>query len=901
MKMTLKKPRTVAPGTSDRFGLQECLSVAGLMSVRGLLPALLVLVCGFSQARAQSLGDVARAAREKRAKVVQEMPVRSWTNDDIPKAPTSGGPTVATGISTGKADAPSPKPESSAIPPEAPIPPADLDANPKAQPGDKPQEASKDLPEASAENPPQVAEERPIPRETPPISEPVPQIPAQSESAIKTEAAATEPDSTPLAEFGNVQAEDSSANAPGQEKLVAGVSQPTAEAADAAPAEPVPAEKAATVAAVHPAAEPPRVAPSGNAPWIWQGSDQDPVHIPPAHPQRVSFDPQRAMIATETGFGLRVNGNANLGYASQTQNAAPSYNDFNGGVSLNTTGFIYSPRLVNFTLWGSYDRRDTGFGDRDSAGNGFNYGGTVSLLQATPVPFSVSLMRATDRSGGSLSMPFSFDGRSMEVNGLVQRLPVKISYHLGTGSNGTVTADGHDFAYRYKNASIALSRKWAGFDIHVTDDYLLSRSNQTFFDTSGGSSPLDLTNTGQTNNNLRWNVDRTLGAKVTMYAGGILSKYRFEGINSQTTDANLSSIAAGLRWTITPNLDAVFSGTVSRNAVNILQLLSQGTGAPFPNPLPGVTALDTTNRVLGSTLSYRPSGHWRFGATGNYNAVTLPPALSVPTSTGIPGLTNRILSGEGSAAYERRLGKFDYTGVFSGGLQSYSYASGDSGLARIYNVSNSVARGDERTLRYGVRFTVDRTDNPVFFSLLNTRDRLLDIDFTRQERSVRLVARIGYSQREIDYAGSAQRLHGLNFLFSASLSNLSVTASHYASDMNQQFFNLINPLGNGTGITPLPPGLLNPLVFSSTSSDSVSASWRIRPKLQLESRYSRFGFTVTGNNEQNQETWFDNSVQYHLGRFDIIGGFIHATGNTATWERRTNRFYIRTRFPFQIW
>ena len=48
---------------------------------------------------AQSLGDVARASREKRMKVMQQKSVRIWTNDNVPKAPPSSGPTAAAGMS----------------------------------------------------------------------------------------------------------------------------------------------------------------------------------------------------------------------------------------------------------------------------------------------------------------------------------------------------------------------------------------------------------------------------------------------------------------------------------------------------------------------------------------------------------------------------------------------------------------------------------------------------------------------------------------------------------------------------------------------------------------------------------------------------------------------------------
>lgn len=58
-----------------------------------------VLISGVSLARAQSLVDVARATRENRQKVMQQKSVRIWSNENIPKAPPSSGPTAAAGMS----------------------------------------------------------------------------------------------------------------------------------------------------------------------------------------------------------------------------------------------------------------------------------------------------------------------------------------------------------------------------------------------------------------------------------------------------------------------------------------------------------------------------------------------------------------------------------------------------------------------------------------------------------------------------------------------------------------------------------------------------------------------------------------------------------------------------------
>ena len=73
---------------------------------------------GSNLASAQTLGDLARATRDKRMKVMQQKSVRIWTNDNMPRRPASEGPTASTGMS--------PAPLSTAeAASEPPPPPAD--------------------------------------------------------------------------------------------------------------------------------------------------------------------------------------------------------------------------------------------------------------------------------------------------------------------------------------------------------------------------------------------------------------------------------------------------------------------------------------------------------------------------------------------------------------------------------------------------------------------------------------------------------------------------------------------------------------------------------------------------------------------------------------------------------
>jgi hypothetical protein len=91
---------------------------AEILIVASLIAAATVL-------NAQSLGDVARASREKRMKVMQQKSVRIWTNDNIPKAPPSSGATAAGGMSAEpmlpQAQAQSVPPSEAGAPAAAPV------------------------------------------------------------------------------------------------------------------------------------------------------------------------------------------------------------------------------------------------------------------------------------------------------------------------------------------------------------------------------------------------------------------------------------------------------------------------------------------------------------------------------------------------------------------------------------------------------------------------------------------------------------------------------------------------------------------------------------------------------------------------------------------------------------
>jgi hypothetical protein len=631
--------------------------------------------------------------------------------------------------------------------------------------------------------------------------------------------------------------------------------------------------------------------------WIWQDSDDVPVKVKTKTPRRhLSFNP-----LTDTGFFMTVKGNASLGYDSQSQTASPKYTDLDSSIEMDSTGFIYNPQLLSFALTTTYNRNQMGLATRNNTLNGLWYGARLSLLSATMIPTTFSFSRTNEQTDGNLATPFTTDGRNMDLSGTVLRLPMLLNYRLGDGNSTTTDLAGRFLGYRYQNGSIAANRTWNGLTVRLGDDYLASKTDY------------DVTHASQINNYLHANVEKAFGSRFLTYLEAVRSKYNFGQATTQSTKADVTSVSGGGHVHATSTLDLDFAGAYTQNAVNMLQLISQTTTVPLPNPLPGAAVLDTRSRSFGSTVGYRPWKRWTFGGTANYTHFDLPESVIAATPVAEqPKLTSGNINYGGSVSYMRPIWKLDYSGGVSLNLQNQTFVipSNLDGRSVGYGITNGVQGGEDDTVRYGVRFTITHANNPVFFDLLNSDEKLLDFDFSsRRFRLFHLTAKVEYRDQAITYAGSTQDQSGVNFMFTASRNNLDITVGRLTSDATAQYFGPLSPLVNGggsTGVTP-PSTLLIPSAISKSTSTTASVRWRIRHNLEFNSSYDKFAYTLLGDGKTvNNNTQWDNNITYKLGRFDIIGGYEYFAGSsdfigqTGTYKRRVNLFYFKIKFPFVV-
>jgi hypothetical protein len=622
--------------------------------------------------------------------------------------------------------------------------------------------------------------------------------------------------------------------------------------------------------------------------WIWQDSDDTPVKVKTKAPRghRMSFNP-----LTDTGFWMNVKGNANFGASSESQTGAPSYNNMAEGVQLDANGIIYNPGLVNYSLTASYNRNQLGQGSRDNTLDGLSYGARVSLLTATPVPTTFSIIRNDQQSDGSLVVPFSTSGRTMDLSGTILKLPMSVNWRVSTGFNDTKDILNNTLDYHYRSGSLNLAKNIAGFNVRLGDDYLKSKTDYNAIDTE------------QTQNYIHANLDRNFGQRLVTFVEAVWNKYDFGQSAASSEHADVYSASAGAHLIVTKKLSADFSASASRNAINVLQLLSQSTTVALPNPLPGISVLDTRSISANANATYHPWKYWTFSGGSGYTNYQLPDSLIASTPIAEqPKLTDGSISYNGAASFARPIWKIEYMGGVSTQVMQQSYIfSTNSDPSIGYNVTNGISGGDDEYLRYSVRYSINHSSNPIFFDLINSNDRFLDFDFsTRYFHFARLNAKVEYRTQSILYAGSSQDQSGINFMIVASRPTFDVSVGRLTTNAAATIFNLLP--GGATGVTPPPGTLLTPYNMATSSSDTASITWRVRPNIEFDSRYNKLVYTLIGQGGNlNSNTQWDNYVIYKFGRFDVIGGYAYFDGYTGTYQRRMNLFYFRIKFPFVLW
>jgi hypothetical protein len=614
----------------------------------------------------------------------------------------------------------------------------------------------------------------------------------------------------------------------------------------------------------------------------------------------VLFGAANALRAQTDQPALRLSGFGGLGFGRTSIHSGDlwdsRYRDLSSEFGLSGSGFLYDPRFANYTLSTIWDGNNTAIDQGSARSNGLNFNGSLNFLPQRSFPFGFYFSRSRSDASGSLLPALTNSTSLWGFRGeLKQPKLAHFTYNLGAGKSENDVVGGAVFYTRHRFANLNATRKLFGWDVRVGNNYLKTISSFANF--------LDR------NNTLSADASRSFNERVRAGFGASRSTFEFRDLaGDNQADSAVTLVYGNLNWAHTDKLESFYSFNATENAVNTLRIASRASGDSLGRLPFNDLSLDSSSQTLSSGLNYRPVENLSLNANLNYSHNGLPEAsLGALSEDARRVLATDVLNAGVAGSYLRRVGGFNWHSGAGLDWQRFSLLAGepDSGLG--YRLDQGLSGGDVRRLRYSFGYRYNRRSNPIFFNVVTTRDHRGTLKLDSHYFGFVLLqglAEIGTTK--LDLAGSAIDLDTSNYMLSATFParRLSVFASRGVSSSGERLFNpdsiLFQP-GGSTGSVPLPGSLLNPLVYSDVMSRRVGLNWRVRPNLQIESRYSANQYVFLFlNSTENRYRQFDTTVQYKFGRFTMALGYGRASGQAARFEQQVNRLFFRVRFPFHI-
>jgi hypothetical protein len=597
---------------------------------------------------------------------------------------------------------------------------------------------------------------------------------------------------------------------------------------------------------------------------------------------------------------LRLNGWGGFGFnytnigSGDGRLVTSNSRDLISELGLDASGFLYDPRLMNYSFSTFWDRNSTGVDQGSASANGLNFNGSLSFLPERSFPFSVYFSRGTSDQSGSLIPPFTTRTSQWGLRGqLKQPKLAYISYNLGFGSTSNDLFPNLVFDSKQRFANVTAQRRLVGWDMRFSEDY--ARTTSTYSDYLERDNTLSAAASRALGNNAR--VD--LGVGYSAFKFGTLT-----GANSSKSDVLLAN--GSLQWRVTSKLDTSFNASINHNAVNALRILSSQGGPSAPLPF-NAQAVDTTSESFAASSNYRATKNLSLTAGLSYSHNSLPLATlsTLPPST-LDFFTTSSLSPNVGYNYRHKIWKFEYRGASSVNWQRFALASGRSDSGFGFSLDNGIYGGSVRRLRYGAAYRYSQRSNPIFFNLATSSDHHVRLNAeTSHFRGLTLQAIAEIGKTSLDLTSSHLTLDLRNYMVSATMRQLSVYGSHSTANSDQLLFGLASPLAEPripAENQPVAAGQpFNPLILSQVASDRVGVVWRPRINLQIGGGYWQsnydFAFLQQTRNEFRQ---LDFTVQYKFGRFTMYAGYGRANSQAKQFNQHANRVIFRIRFPFHI-
>lgn len=597
---------------------------------------------------------------------------------------------------------------------------------------------------------------------------------------------------------------------------------------------------------------------------------------------------------------LSLNGFGGLGYdytSLSTGNVQDTYHSLTTELGLTAGGYLYDPRLLNYSFAGFWDGDNTSVEQGSARSNGLTFNGNLSFLPERAFPFSIYFTRTRSTTDGSLIPPYISTDSIVGLRGEIKKPKLAmISYNFGYGnlsddvSQGVNFPQGINYNYRQTFGNVNATRKIEGWDVRFSDNYLRLANN--------------LNDVKNWTNTLNLFATRNFASKVQ--ADFDIERTSFKYSDLDPTDTETSSVtlaAGGVTWKNTKRLTTTYQFSYSNNAINTLALAASVTGEPVIS-LPFNALTESSNSVtLNTNANFRATEHLAFNGNFSYdhNGLDQQSLASLTASQAALVTTGGETVG-GGYSYFKNLGKLKLNSMANVNYLDYSVLKGSGSSGVGYSIQDSLSGGNVHKARWTVGGTYDDTTNPFFFNIVNTINRRANLKLDSQYfRWVTLQGMADLGKTSISLAGSAISLDNSNYSVTASTKRVGLFASRGLTNSAQQYYNLITQSGGSTGGTVLPPELLNPFVYSYVRTEQAGVLWHVNPSLLVQSRISenRYLFTFT-NSTLNTYQQVDLTAEYKFGRFTILAGYGHANSQAALFNELVNRFYIRVRFPFHI-
>jgi hypothetical protein len=604
-----------------------------------------------------------------------------------------------------------------------------------------------------------------------------------------------------------------------------------------------------------------------------------------------------APLAAQNRYQLRLNGTGGFGFGytnTDSNGFGFSSRDLGGELGLDASGFLYDPRLVNYSLLTFWGDNNTSLNQGDASARSLNISTGVSFLPDSSHPFAIYYTHGNNNTSGDLVPPITSVNTLFGVRGALKKPSLfNLSYNFGRNTTDSeFTGDHQNFITKNRFASVGLERQLAGWELRVTDDYNHSSTNFTTFD--------------QTFNNLMGEAGKSFGEGIRLNLTALRSWFDFKDRSSQAgTSTDTATLFSGtLTWKYNDKLSSNYLASYSRNSTNLIQILEENNGGPVQTT-PEV--VESSTETVGAGVNYQVNQNLSFSGSGGYSHSSLP-QQSVAQFSNPELITTSTLDLGGGVTYRRNLGKLQWQTSANLDWQSFGMLIGDRQSGVGYRFDTRLSGGEVRRLQYGFYYRFSNRGNPIFFQTITTTDNRFGVNLGSNYFGwVQLQGNAEYGIGSLELRGSNLGIHNANFSASAFFpkQNLSITAAHNNYDYNQQLFLLTNTLVARTDINPgaaqLPNEFLGPRLFNETAADRVGVIWRPKWNLQVEGRYTRDHLLVNFlNRTESHYNTIEALVQYKFGRFTIYGGYGRILSGTNTSDINTNRILLRIRFPFHI-